>query len=195
MRVTGGSLRGRRLQAVPGTAVRPTTDRLREAVFAMLGDSLPRAAVADLCCGSGTLGIEALSRGAAHVDFVDLAPACLQTVRRNLLHCGLAEERWRLHRADAVRWLRRRLAAGGPPLIVLADPPYGGPVAPVLAELLAAAGPTRLAAAVLEHEPPPAWRPPAGHLEPGRLETRTYGRSAVTLFRPAPRAALEDDHA
>lgn len=195
MRITGGAWRGRRLLAVPKSEVRPTTDMVREALFSILGDLLADAAVADLCCGSGALGLEALSRGAASVDFVDLAPISLATARENLQRCGADAGRWRLHRADAARWLSRRLQAGGPPLLVLADPPYGGPLAEAFLEQAAAAAPGSLLAAAIEHprEQPLA----AGPLEgtSWRLESRSYGRTTLTMLRPWRAPATEADHA
>ena len=74
MRVIAGDYRGRRLQAPPGAATRPTSDRVREALFSVLGDRVHGAHVLDLFAGSGALGIEALSRGAAEATFVDDAP-------------------------------------------------------------------------------------------------------------------------
>lgn len=193
MRITGGAWRGRRLDAVPGSQVRPSTDRLREALFCILGDEVAGADVADLCCGTGALGLEALSRGAGRVDFVDLAPACLNTVRENLRHCGADPGTWRLHRGDAVRWLGRRLAAPGQPLLVLADPPYGGPVAGALFRLLQDAPVDRILVAAIEHasDPDPAAAAPAGW----RRDVRSYGRSTLTLLRPPPVSAPEVDHA
>lgn len=195
MRITGGAWRGRRLLAVPKSEVRPTTDMVREALFSILGDLLVDAAVADLCCGSGALGLEALSRGAASVDFVDLAPASLATARENLRRCGAVAGRWRLHRADAARWLQRRLQAGGPPLLVLADPPYGGPLAEALLGQVAAAAPGSLLAATIEHprEQQLAPEPPAD--SPWRLESRSYGRTTLTMLRPRRAPATEADHA
>ena len=183
MRVTGGTWRGRRLDAVRGTAVRPTTDRVREALFNILGRDVSGFEVADLCCGSGALGIEALSRGALRADFVDLDPASLQAARANLERCGADPDRWRLHRGDAARWLKRRLAAHGPRMIILADPPYGGEAAAALASVLSGADPGQVALAVLEH---PVEVVPALTVAPvWSLETRSYGRSALTLMRPA----------
>lgn len=194
MRVTGGQWRGRRLLAVPGRTVRPTTDRVRESIFAILGPAVRAAAVVDLCCGSGALGVEALSRGALNVEFVDIAQACLRVTRENLQRCGAEPARWRLHRAEAVRWLDRRLAAEGPPLLVLADPPYGGPVAASLAALLAGAMPARLAMAVLEHPAGLIWPIPEAAADLWRLETRSYGRTQLSLLRPRPAVAEEDGH-
>jgi 16S rRNA (guanine966-N2)-methyltransferase len=116
IRVTGGELRGRRLY-VPKTGVRPTTGKVREALFSMLGD-VEDARVLDLFCGSGALGVEALSRGAAEATLVDTRPA---VARRNLDSLGL-DDRARVVRADAARFLRR--AKAGSFDLVLCDPPY-----------------------------------------------------------------------
>src|SRR5215218_7929078 len=105
VRVSGGELRGRRLQ-VPKKGVRPTTEKVREAVFSILGD-VAGARVLDLFCGSGALAIEALSRGAAEATLVDTRPA---TARRNLEALGLAE-RGRTIRSDAARFLRHAEAS------------------------------------------------------------------------------------
>jgi 16S rRNA (guanine966-N2)-methyltransferase len=116
MRVTGGELRGRRLY-VPKTGIRPTTGRVREALFSMLG-SVEGADVLDLFCGSGALGIEALSRGAATATLVDTRP---DAVRRNIEALELGD-RAEVVGGDAARFLRRAREAGFG--LVLCDPPY-----------------------------------------------------------------------
>jgi 16S rRNA (guanine966-N2)-methyltransferase len=121
MRVVAGSARGRRLAVPPGTSVRPTSDRVREAVFNALGslDAIDGATVVDLFAGSGALGIEALSRGAAHATFVDRDRAAVDCVRANLASCGLAD-RSTVVRGDGAAW-----AAGAPRHdLALLDPPY-----------------------------------------------------------------------
>ena len=116
LRITGGELGGRRIR-VPRGDVRPTTERVREAIFSIVGD-VAGARVLDLFCGSGALAIEALSRGAAEATLVDTRPA---TARRNLEALGLAE-RARTVRSDAARFLRRAEASSFD--LVLCDPPY-----------------------------------------------------------------------
>jgi 16S rRNA (guanine966-N2)-methyltransferase len=116
VRVTGGELNGRRL-FVPKSGVRPTTSKVREAVFSMLG-SVEGERVLDLFSGSGALGIEALSRGAEHAVLVDSKPAAS---RRNVDDLGL-DEVAQVVRADAVGFLRR--ARRGSFDLVLCDPPY-----------------------------------------------------------------------
>lgn len=121
MRVVAGELRGRRIEAPPGTDTRPTTDKVREATFNALGslDLVRDALIVDLYAGSGALGIEALSRGAAHCTFVERDRTALRTLRANLAGLGL-DDRSRVVAGDAVV-LARGLEAD----VVLADPPYG----------------------------------------------------------------------
>ena len=116
LRITGGELRGRRIR-VPKADVRPTTEKVREAVFSILGD-VSGARVLDLFCGSGALGIEALSRGGTEATLVDTRPA---TARRNLESLDLTG-RAATVRADAARFLRRAERASFD--LVLCDPPY-----------------------------------------------------------------------
>ena len=192
MRIIGGAWRGRRLDAVRGDQVRPTTDRVRESLFNLLAGEVTGAAVVDLCCGSGALGLEALSRGAARVDFVDLAPQSLATVRANLERCEATPETWALHRADAARWLIKRLEAGGVPLLILADPPYGGQAAMALERAILAGPPSAVLVAVLER--PADAREIAAAPELWLLDVRTYGRTALTLIRPRDPVELEARH-
>jgi 16S rRNA (guanine966-N2)-methyltransferase len=117
LRITGGELGGRRIHAPKGPKLRPTTERVREAVFSILGD-VSEARVLDLFCGTGALAIEALSRGAAEATLVDTHPAA---ARRNLEALELTD-RAKAVRADAVRFLRR--AEEGSYDLVLCDPPY-----------------------------------------------------------------------
>jgi 16S rRNA (guanine966-N2)-methyltransferase len=124
MRVIGGRSRGRRLSAKLPAAVRPTSDRVREAIFDILGSQggVDGLSVVDLFCGSGALGVEALSRGAASTTFVDLDPDALAAVRRNLDAVGLGDEPATLVRAALPGWLES--AAAGPFDLALCDPPY-----------------------------------------------------------------------
>jgi len=122
VRVIGGSSRGRRLRAPAGTATRPTSDRVREAVFDMLDTlvDLDGVAVVDLFSGSGAMGIEALSRGAGSVVFVERAPGALAAIRANLVSTGLDDERARPTRAEALAYLARPHRFD----VALVDPPY-----------------------------------------------------------------------
>lgn len=122
MRVVAGELRGRSIQAPDGLDTRPTTDRVREAVFNSLVslELVDGAQVVDLFAGSGAMGIEAISRGAAHCRFVERDRRALATLRDNLRHLGI-EDRATVVQADAASDVRGMAPAD----LVLADPPYG----------------------------------------------------------------------
>ena len=122
MRVVAGRLGGRRLVTPAGARTRPTADRVREALFATLG-GVDGARVLDLFAGSGALGVEALSRGAAHATFVDSAPAAVRAIRANVFALGL-EEVAHVRRQDARAFLRTARRAADPYDLVLLDPPY-----------------------------------------------------------------------
>jgi 16S rRNA (guanine(966)-N(2))-methyltransferase RsmD len=121
VRVIAGRLGGRELRAPKGRSTRPTTDRVREALFSVLGD-ISGARVLDLFAGSGALGIEALSRGAAHASFVESSESALATLRENLARLGL-EGSAVVIRAPVER-SRRALLAHGPFDLVFCDPPW-----------------------------------------------------------------------
>jgi 16S rRNA (guanine966-N2)-methyltransferase len=123
MRIVAGSLRSRVLRAPSGLATRPTSDRLRETLFNVLAPRVSGAAFLDLYAGSGAVGIEALSRGAAHVVFVERAPAALKALRTNLAQLGIAAG-FNIHSGPVAAFLRR--AVPDNPLFntVFVDPPY-----------------------------------------------------------------------
>jgi 16S rRNA (guanine966-N2)-methyltransferase len=120
VRVIAGSLRGRRLQAPPGRDTRPTSDRVREALFSILGP-LDGESVLDLVAGSGALGIEALSRGAGRAFFSDRSPAAAKNILHNLQALGLREQ---VVCDDARRVLRDAQARGATYDLIFLDPPY-----------------------------------------------------------------------
>ena len=105
MRVIAGSARGRKLKTLEGMDVRPTTDKVKEAIFSAIQFDLPDAAVLDLFAGSGQMGIEALSRGAASVVFVDRSARSLQVTRENLESVQFAEQA-QLHQTEAQSFLQ-----------------------------------------------------------------------------------------
>jgi 16S rRNA (guanine(966)-N(2))-methyltransferase RsmD len=137
MRVIAGEWRGRPLKAPPGAATRPTSDRVREALFSILASRVPGARVLDLFAGSGALGIEALSRGAAHATFVDDAPAAIRAIEANLKAVGSAAP---VRRTDALRFLAGARDRGALYDLVFLDPPYrhAERLAPALSEALPA---------------------------------------------------------
>jgi 16S rRNA (guanine966-N2)-methyltransferase len=177
MRVIAGRYRGRRLQAPPGDATRPTSDRVREALFSVLADRVDGARVLDLFAGSGALGIEALSRGAAEATFVDTAPAAIRAVKANLAALDAAAD---VRRADARRFLGSASAAARQYDLVFLDPPYR--LAGRLGSELTAALPAVLApgaAVVVESDR----RAP---LELGLpiLDERRYGDTLIRIHAP-----------
>jgi 16S rRNA (guanine966-N2)-methyltransferase len=123
MRVIAGRLGGRRLSAPRGRTTRPTSDRVREALFSMLGP-IEDASVLDLFAGTGALGIEALSRGAAGALFVERDAAAVATLKDNLARLELAEPRARVRVGDALAALRSARGAGETYDLVFVDPPY-----------------------------------------------------------------------
>jgi 16S rRNA (guanine966-N2)-methyltransferase len=183
MRVIAGELGGRRLAAPRGSLTRPTSERVREALFSALGD-LTGALVLDLYAGSGALAIEALSRGASHAVAVEKAPPALRALGQNVARLGLTA---RLHVVPlAVERAAARVCAYaeslGPFDLVLVDPPYAevpsGSFARVLGRYRVAF--TEDARLVLEH----AARDRAPDLSPLWHErTRRYGDTAVSCYR------------
>lgn len=175
VRVIAGRAKGRRLSAPPGLEVRPTGDRVREALFSMLeahlGD-IEGMRVADLACGSGALGIEALSRGAVSCAFVDTSSRSLRAARANLESVGLVDAAATFVRDDLVRWARRQGSAALD--LVLADPPYAWDGWPGLLEALSGTA----AAVVAESDRVP---PAAGWAS---LRTRRHGGTVVTVLVP-----------
>ena len=121
MRVITGKARGRKLMTLEGNDVRPTSDKVKEALFSILQFELEGRQVLDLFAGSGQLGIEALSRGAAHCTFVDASKASLAVVQKNLAATGLSEDATAVC-SDALSFLGRTYAAYD---IAILDPPYG----------------------------------------------------------------------
>ena len=122
MRVISGSAKGHRLQSVPGDGTRPITDRAKEALFSILGNWIEGRIVLDLFGGTGAVGIEALSRGAEHVHFVDWSRAAVRTIVKNLTHCRMAE-RATVARRDSFDFIER--FEGEPfDLVYIAPPQY-----------------------------------------------------------------------
>lgn len=122
MRVIAGTAKGSRLGPVP-PGVRPVSDRAREGLFSSLGDGVRHARALDLYAGTGALGIEALSRGADHVVFVDRARPAVEAIRHNLELTQLAEQAT-VHRSECLRFLRKHDGTDAPFDIVFVDPPY-----------------------------------------------------------------------
>jgi 16S rRNA (guanine966-N2)-methyltransferase len=171
LRIVAGEFKGRRLQTPKGRTVRPTSDRVREAWFSILQQSIPEARVLDLFAGSGALGFEALSRGAVAVDFVDTHRASLAALKANS-EALKVEDRVTIHRMDAVRFAERLQPAQYD--VAFADPPYATDDADRLVTLFRRTPFARVFA--IEHS--------AARALPGD-DTRRYGDTAIT-FAYAP---------
>ncbi|MFP3944060.1 MAG: 16S rRNA (guanine(966)-N(2))-methyltransferase RsmD [Alphaproteobacteria bacterium] len=186
MRIVAGEFRGRSIHAPKGMDTRPTTDRVREALFNLLAHGirpLEGARVLDLFSGSGALGLEALSRGASYCLFVDEAAAARAAIRRNVEELGLTG-RTRIFRRDATKLGDLPANAGGPFDVIFCDPPYGRGLGIRALESAARGGwASPNAVAVLEESAkadipvPEGWR---------QIERRVYGDTAVTVFEINP---------
>ncbi len=179
VRIIAGKARGRRLFAPKGQETRPTPDRVRESLFSILAARVEGAAVLDLFAGTGALGLEALSRGAARATFVEKGRGALATLQRNVAAVGLGEAE--VLAVAAERAIDRLRARGSRFDLVVLDPPYALELlAPTLTALVEGDLLLPRATIVCEHhgrdEPPPA--PPP--LE--RAETRVFGDVALTLY-------------
>ncbi len=181
VRVIGGALRGRRLRVPGGLAVRPTSDRVREALFDLLGDRIVGATVLDVYAGSGAVGIEALSRGAAGAVLVESHREALDVIEENLALDPLLAGA-RVIASDVAPAVKRLAREGTLFSIVFMDPPYGPELERGLrlvsrAGLLAPDG-----IVIAEHEAHSIPRPTAGLV--ARL-SRSYGRAALTIYDPS----------
>jgi 16S rRNA (guanine966-N2)-methyltransferase len=170
MRIVAGRWRGRRLVVPAGDIVRPTADRVREAWMSIVQPALPGARVLDLFAGSGALGLEAISRGAAHADLVEKATPSLRAIADNVAALG-AEAEVRVHRADAMRFLATLAAHAYD--VAFVDPPYDLGLAAAVAESWLAVPFADLLG--VEHR---AFEklPPGGEL-------RRYGGTGITFYR------------
>jgi 16S rRNA (guanine966-N2)-methyltransferase len=125
MRVIAGALKGRTLQTPAWEGLRPTSDKLRETLFNVLAPRIEGARVLDGYAGTGAIGIEALSRGASHVTFVERDPRAVRLIAENLRRCGVAD-RYAIIRAELNKTRRRRPDRGEAAYdVIILDPPYG----------------------------------------------------------------------
>ena len=174
MRIVGGEFRSRRL-AGPPEGVRPTSDRVRESLFAKLGD-LSGARVLDLFAGTGALAIEALSRGASEAVLVERSARSLKVIRRNLVSLGVAE-RASVIRSDAARGVRQ-LAGSAPFDVVFLDPPYDSDqTTPTLVAVLEAGVLARHGTVVVETAKRHSLAPVSGLVV---RDERSYGDTRLT---------------
>jgi 16S rRNA (guanine(966)-N(2))-methyltransferase RsmD len=180
MRIIAGSLKGRRLEAPDWPGLRPTSDKLRETLFNVCAPRIGGARFLDGFAGTGAVGIEALSRGAAHVTFVERDPRAVRLIEKNVARAGLGADRHVIIRAELSGGVRR--VSGQRFDIVFLDPPYG---ASELSGALAAAeplvGPETLL--VVEHAKRDAAPERSGSLV--RTRDLASGDSALTFYRVA----------
>ncbi|PYO91956.1 MAG: 16S rRNA (guanine(966)-N(2))-methyltransferase RsmD [Gemmatimonadetes bacterium] len=167
LRIIAGEFKGRRLKTPTTSKVRPTSDRVREAWFSILQQSIPDARVLDLFAGSGALGFEALSRGAVSVDFVETQRGSLTALNANV-EALKVEDRVTIHRMDALRFAERLQPAQYD--VAVADPPYATDEAQRLAEIFRATPFAGILA--VEHRP---------DLAVVGDDTRRYGDTAITF--------------
>jgi len=188
LRIIGGRWRSRRLAFAAAPGLRPTTDRMRETLFNWLAHELPGAHCADLFAGSGALGLEALSRGAAHCDFVEISGRALAQIRQHLAVLGATADAT-LYRRNALDYLHSADRALD---IVFIDPPFDTPLAPQTCAALATSGLLRPGARIYLEQaagddgvtPPPQWREiNAGSGIMGRPAVRIHG---ILNHHPAP---------
>ena len=191
MRIVAGKWGGRTIRAPRGLSVRPTTDRVREAVFAILGDDVEGSVVLDLFAGTGALAIESLSRGAAGAVLVESSPAALSALRANL--AALEAEGAVCLPLDYREAVRKLSAKGSTFDLVFLDPPYGKGLVGMSAGLLSRAGVLAPGAVVVAER---AYRDPEDALPAGWRERadRRYGDTRITLYDiPEPRGQVPPD--
>ncbi len=184
MRVVAGLWRGRKLESPKGDLVRPTTDRVKEAMFSILGPSVRGCLVLDLCCGAGGLAIEALSRGARKAILVDSHRKSLDLARRNLGLCGAESASFELVKSDAeVFFAGWRPPNDETPWMLFCDPPYHSSVAAGILLRLTHGGPDAgFSSGIIEHNASTVFdEPENGSWNIGR---RRYGETVLTVIRP-----------
>ena len=181
LRIIGGELKGRKLYTIPGTLIRPTSDRLRESIFNILSYLVKEAVVLELFAGTGALGIEALSRGAKSAVFIENNKTALSVVERNILSCAVD------NRSQIIRWnIAKNLncirSIGSTFDLIFMDPPYNkGMIKPTLLNLHDSGSLENNACIVIEHnylEPIPET---CKHFE--LTDQRKYGKKLISFMR------------
>lgn len=182
MRITGGQGKGRLLASLKGLNVRPTSDRVREAIFNLIGQDVTGLKVLDLFAGTGSLGIEALSRGASWALFIDKSIRSIKIIKKNLALCGYESAGFILKK-DLTRGLPRKFSLMKEKFdLVFIDPPYGKKLIPPLLKELAdreiLASPSMVITESSKFESLP--------VAPGKLhlfKARTYGETQINVYQ------------
>lgn len=184
MRIIAGKFRGRKLKSPPSLHTRPTSDRLRETLFNILAPRIGGARVLDLCAGTGAVGIEALSRGAIHVTFVDQSRKMCALIEENVNALNIEEREIEIVTSEAFDFLRKFVKKARDPFdVIFFDPPYAADYEIVLdyvgehaAELLSTGG-----VAIVEHDKKKELRAEVGQLKRYRLVKQ--GDSSLSFYR------------
>ncbi|BBI34491.1 16S rRNA (guanine(966)-N(2))-methyltransferase RsmD [Cohnella abietis] len=181
MRVISGQAKGHPLKSVPGSTTRPTTDKVKESMFSIIGPYFDEERVLDLFAGTGGLGIEALSRGAASAVFVDSSTQSIEVIRQNLKSTKLAE-RAEVYRNDGLRALKLLGRAGQPFDLIFLDPPYEmNNCDALLLDMIAKGLVAADAIAVVEHHHRVVYGDEIGGFR--RTRYVTYGEIALSIYR------------
>jgi len=184
MRIIAGKYRGRRLKSPPSRETRPTSDRLRETLFNILAPRIKGARFLDLCAGSGAVGIEALSRGAAHATFVDQSRQMCALIEANLGELTVDENEAEVVNDEAAEFLLRRAKKEGSPFnIIFFDPPYESDYDDILEEMGDENGVllTTEAIVVVEHHKKKELKEAFGVLH--RYRTLKQGDSVLSFYQ------------
>lgn len=179
MRIISGRYKGRKLKSSSSFDIRPTTDRVKEFIFNVLQDFTQDKIVADIFSGSGNLGLEALSRGAQKVIFVDSSSASINVLKENIKHLKIPDEQYQIIRQDAITFAKSN------PLVVdlfLLDPPFVyPPIQELLDVLFTSKAMTKRSLLVLEHEKSNPIQETSDYYQ--IIKQRTFGRSIISFLK------------
>ncbi len=187
MRIIAGQYKGRRLEAVTTQGIRPTSDRVREAVFSIIAGRISGARVLDIFAGTGALGLEALSRGASHTTFIDVSPQACELIKKNVQRCAI-HDKASIICHDMSRGILPEHIKGEPFSIIFMDPPYGTPLletalsSGILNQVLARDG-----ILIAEHSIKVSLPHPITGLD--IHDQRKYGKTLISFLTPAPSMA------
>ncbi|MEJ2719744.1 MAG: RsmD family RNA methyltransferase [bacterium] len=180
IKVIAGTLRGRALSYPAAAALRPTMQRTRASVFDSLGPALAGSVFFDLYAAGGAVGIEALSRGAEFVHFVERDRRALESLKDNLASCGIERDRFRIHSRAVIDFLRGEAVVFGDGTIVYADPPYDSGDVSLLVEFFGSIDYPSDAVLVVEHRRDAVVPDAYGRLV--RTKLKRFGQSWVSFF-------------
>ncbi len=189
MRIISGSSKGRRLATRKGDAIRPTSDRVKESLFGILGDRVKDTMVLDLFAGTGNLGIEALSRGAKRAVFVEMGRHAVPVIRRNLAQCGMWDRSENVPK-DVIRAIGILKDRGERFDLLLIDPPYGkGMIQRTLLKLRTNPIYHDDSILVIQHDRREPLSPSAGHWN--LIRQKRIGDTLLSFLEPVSKAAEE----